>query len=357
MHAKLYPGNPSWDAQYSGIYVPPQCWDFRGYPGNLGILSIQESIGLHSAGTSQDVPGIPGYLVFRDLCASTELGIPGMSRESWDTQYSGIYVPPQCWDFPGCPGNPGILSIQGSMGLYSAGNSWDVPGILGYLVFRDLWASTVLGIPRMSLGIPGYLVSRNLWASIVLRFSGVSRESWDTQYSRIYWPSHCWDFPGCPGNPGIFSIQGYLGLHSAGTSHMSQNPMILSIPGSMDLHSAGTFQDVQGILRYLVFRDLCAFMVLGLPRMSREPQDTQHSGIYGSSWCWDFPGCPRNSITLSISGSVGLHGAGTSQESQDTQYSAIYGHPQCWNFLGSPTMLSIEGSLGLQIPKTSGTFR
>ena len=77
-------------------------------------------MGLHSAGTSWDVPGIPGYSVLRDLWASTVLRLPG---------------------------NSGILSIQGSMCLHSAGTSWDVPG---YLVLRDLCASIVLGLPRMS---------------------------------------------------------------------------------------------------------------------------------------------------------------------------------------------------------------
>ena len=61
-------------------------------------------MGLHSAGTS---PGILGYIVFQDLWASTVLGLHRMSR------------------------NPGILSIQGSMGLHSAGNFQDVLGIPG----------------------------------------------------------------------------------------------------------------------------------------------------------------------------------------------------------------------------------
>ena len=54
--------------------MPPQCWG------------------------SQDVPRIPGYLVLRDLYASTVLGIPG---RPWD---------------------PGILSIEGSVRLHSAGD-------------------------------------------------------------------------------------------------------------------------------------------------------------------------------------------------------------------------------------------
>ena len=73
-------------------------------------------MGLHSAGTSQDLPGIPGYLVFRDLWASTVLGLPGMSQ---DTYYLRIYVLPQ---FPGCP-----------------------------LILRDVCASAVLGFSGMSL--------------------------------------------------------------------------------------------------------------------------------------------------------------------------------------------------------------
>ena len=90
-----------------------------------------------------------------------------------------------------------VLDIQGSMCLHSAGISQVVPGIPEDLVFRDLWASTVLGFPRIlsiqgSLGlhnaetsrdvpgIPGYLVSRDLWASTVLRIPRMSWESWDT---------------------------------------------------------------------------------------------------------------------------------------------------------------------------------
>ena len=112
-------------------------------------------MGLHSTGTSRDVLGILGYLVFRDLWAPTVLEIPGHPGNPWIVSIQGS-VPPQCSDFPGCPRNPGILSIQGSMGLHSAETSRDV------------------------LGIPGYLVFTNLWASTVLRLPGMSRESWDT---------------------------------------------------------------------------------------------------------------------------------------------------------------------------------
>jgi hypothetical protein len=58
-------------------------------------------------------------------------------------------MPPQCWKFPGCPWDAGILSIEG---LHSVGNSRDVAGIPGYLVLRDLYASPALRIPGMFLG-------------------------------------------------------------------------------------------------------------------------------------------------------------------------------------------------------------
>ena len=115
---------------------------------------------LNSAGTSQDILGILGYLVFRDLWASTVLGIPRISLESRDVL--------------GCPGNPRILSIKGYMCLHSAGTSCKVPGIPGYLVFRDLWTFTVLSLPRMSrhhVLLPG---------SIVLGVLGKPQESLDT---------------------------------------------------------------------------------------------------------------------------------------------------------------------------------
>ena len=102
---------------------------------------------------SQEVPGIPGYLVLRDPYASTVLGIPGMSSESqntWDLCASTVL------GIPGCPWDP--------VCLHSAVNSWDVPGIpgycdtivygigipgiLGYLVFWDLCVLTVLGLPE-----------------------------------------------------------------------------------------------------------------------------------------------------------------------------------------------------------------
>ena len=75
----------------------------------LLVLGIEGSMYIHNTGTSRNVPGIPGYLVFRDLWASTVLGLPKM--------------------FLGCPQNPGILSIQGSMGVHGAGTSRDVPGL------------------------------------------------------------------------------------------------------------------------------------------------------------------------------------------------------------------------------------
>ena len=85
--------------------------------------------------------GIPGYLVLRDLYTSTVLGIPG---RPWDPGILSI-------EGSVClhsAGDPGILSsIEGPVCLHSAGHSWDVPGIPGYLVLRDLYASRVLGIP------------------------------------------------------------------------------------------------------------------------------------------------------------------------------------------------------------------
>ena len=84
-------------------------------------------------------------------------------------------------DVPGCPGNPGILSIPGYCVPPASGMSRDVLGIPGYLVFRD----------------PCVLVC----------------------------PSQ-WDVPGCPGNPGKLSIPGYCVLPASG---MSRD--VLVIPG------------------------------------------------------------------------------------------------------------------------------
>ena len=57
-------------------------------------------------------------------------------------------------DVPGCPGNPGILSIPGSLCALASGMSRDVLGIPGYLVL----CAPATGMSRDVLGIPGYLV-------------------------------------------------------------------------------------------------------------------------------------------------------------------------------------------------------
>ena len=80
--------------------MPPQCWGSQDVPGIPGYLVVlRDPVCLHSAGHSWDVPGILGYLVLGDLYASRVLGIPG---RPWD---------------------PGILSIEGSVCLQNAGHS------------------------------------------------------------------------------------------------------------------------------------------------------------------------------------------------------------------------------------------
>ena len=133
-------------------------------------------------------------------------------------------------DVPGCPGNPGILSIPGSLCAPASGMSLDVLGIPGYLVFRD----------------PCVLVC----------------------------PSQ-WDVPGCPGNPGKLSIPGSLCAPSQwDVPGCPGNPGILSIPGSLCAPASGMSRDVLGIPGYLVFRDPCVPQPAGCPWMSWESRDT-----------------------------------------------------------------------------------
>ena len=71
----------------------------------------------------------------------------------------------QLGTYLGCPRYPGILSIQGSGYIpCNLGRTWDVPGIPGYLVFRDLrwYIPCNLGRTWDVPGIPGYLVFRDL---------------------------------------------------------------------------------------------------------------------------------------------------------------------------------------------------
>ena len=97
-----------WDRHVATMHVP--LWrDILGYPRNPGILSILGSACSYMypyGGTSLDIPGIPGYLVFWDLHVAT----------------------PMAWDILGYPRNPGILSILGSTCSYTP-MAWY---ILGY---------------------------------------------------------------------------------------------------------------------------------------------------------------------------------------------------------------------------------
>ena len=75
---------------------------YQGILGTSRESRDTEHSGIHGSSTlSGNVPGIPGHLAFRDPW------VQHIIRESW-----------------GRPGNPGILSIQGSMG---PGNPRDVP--------------------------------------------------------------------------------------------------------------------------------------------------------------------------------------------------------------------------------------
>ena len=66
----------------------------------------------------------------------------------------------------GFPKNPETLSVERSMGLHKDGTSWDVPGIPGYLVIRDQWIFTRLGIPRISWKSLDIDILRDQWVSI-----------------------------------------------------------------------------------------------------------------------------------------------------------------------------------------------
>ena len=83
-----------------------------------------------------DVPGIPGYLVLRDLlypyiylCEESSRGCP-RNPGILSIEGSAIAIPLCDGSSQGCLRNPGMLSIEGS---YVMGVPKDVPGILGHL--------------------------------------------------------------------------------------------------------------------------------------------------------------------------------------------------------------------------------
>ena len=134
-----------------------------------------------------------------------------------------IGVATKCWEFPGCPWDPGILSILGSVCLHSAGKSRGVPGILGYLVLTDLYASTVLGIP----GRPWDPRILSIEGSVCLHSAGHSCDVPEILgYLRVLRDLHVCastvlGIPGHPWDPGILSIEGSVCLHSAGNPRKS----------------------------------------------------------------------------------------------------------------------------------------
>ena len=81
-------------------------------------------------GAPKDVPGIPGYLVLRDstiaLCNGSSRGCPG-NPGILSIEGSTTYNIALCdGSSQGCPGNPGILSIEG---FYYSPMHWEFPGM------------------------------------------------------------------------------------------------------------------------------------------------------------------------------------------------------------------------------------
>ena len=134
---------------------------YSGYPQYPAILtcSILRDLSTLQLGTYLGYPRYPGILSIQGSGYTLQLGT-----------------------YLGYPRYPGILSIQGSGYIpCNLGRTWDIPGIPGYLVFRDLGIPCNLGRTWDIPGIPGYLVFRDLGIYLatwdVLGMSPVSRDT------------------------------------------------------------------------------------------------------------------------------------------------------------------------------------